>query len=142
MYRLSLIISEVFNKYLPLADQAKVQLNLDFSDTTQQVAHPEAVKHDLDQQLSSALQHAVGGEISVAVTDHAITITDPATVLSPAACALLSNRRVTVKSRTGFGTTVTIQLSTPDRTELPTSAYPQPTPKPKSSSRSTPKKTL
>ena len=85
MYRLSLIISEVFNKYLPLADQAKVQLNLDFSDTTQQVAHPEAVKHDLDQQLSSALQHTVGGEISVAVTNRAITITDAATVLSPAA---------------------------------------------------------
>ena len=142
MYRLSLIISEVFNKYLPLADQAKVQLNLDFSDTTQQVAHPEAVKHDLDQQLSSALQHTVGGEISVAVTDRAITITDVATVLSPAACALLSNRRVTVKSRTGFGTTITIQLSTPDRTESPASTDPQPAPKPQSRSRSTPTKTL
>ena len=126
MYRLSLIISEVFNKYLPLADQAKVQLNLDFSDTTQQVAHPEAVKH----------------EISVAVTDRAITITDAATVLSPAACALLSNRRVTVKSRTGFGTTITIQLSTPDRTESPVSTDPQPAPKPQSRSRSTPTKTL
>lgn len=111
MYRLSLIISEVFNKYLPLADQAKVQLNLDFSDTTKQVQHPEAVKHDLDEQLGSALQHTVGGEISVTVTDHTITITDQETVLSPAACALLSNRRVTVKSRTGFGTTITIQLS-------------------------------
>lgn len=142
MYRLSLIISEVFNKYLPLADQAKVQLNLDFSDTTQQVAHPEAVKHDLDQQLSSALQHTVGGEISVAVTDHAITITDAATVLSPAACALLSNRRVTVKSRTGFGTTITIQLSTPNRTESPASTGPQPVPKSQSRSRSTPDKTL
>lgn len=120
MYRLSLIISEIFTKYLPAATKAKVELNLDFPDTTQTVSQPELIKADLDQQLKSTLQNTHGGEISVSVTRDAIIITDPATTLSPAACALLSSTRVHVKSRTGFGTTVTISLTSPTSPEAPT----------------------
>lgn len=110
MYRLSLIIGEIYNKYLPLAEKDGVRLNLDFSDTTQEIADPERIKQDLDTHLQSALQRTTKDEISIAVTGREIVITDAGTTLSKPACALLSNRFVTVKSRVGFGTTITIAL--------------------------------
>ena len=110
MYRLSLIISEVYNKYLPLAEKGSVSLNLDFSDTTQTVDDPEAIKADLEKHLSSALNRSVNGEISIAVSQDAIAITDSGTTLSKPLCALLSRGRVSVNSRIGFGTTVSISL--------------------------------
>ncbi len=108
MYRLSLIISEIYNKYLPLAEKDGIILNLDFSDTTKEIADPERVKKFLDEHLSSTLQRSDKGEVTIGVDQSAITITDTATTLSHAACALLSNRYIDVTSHVGFGTTVKI----------------------------------
>lgn len=113
MYRLSLIISEVYNKYLPLAEKGRVALNLDFSDTTKTVDDPEAIKADLEKHLSSALDHSISGEVSIAVESDAIIITDSGTTLSKPLCLLLSRGRVNVTSRVGFGTTVRISLLPP-----------------------------
>ncbi len=111
MYRLSLIISEIYNKYLPLAEKDGIILDLDFSDTTKEISDPDRIKQFLDEHLSSALKRSdkgTGGEVTIGVTKEAITITDSATTLSHAACALLSNRYIDVSSRVGFGTTVKI----------------------------------
>ncbi len=113
MYRLSLIISEVYNKYLPLAEKGRVALNLDFSDTTKTVDDPEAIKADLEKHLSSALDRSISGEVSIAVESDAIVITDSGTTLSKPLCSLLSRDRVNVTSRVGFGTTVRISLLPP-----------------------------
>ncbi len=113
MYRLSLIISEVYNKYLPLAEKGRVALNLDFSDTTKTVDDPEAIKADLEKHLGSALDRSVSGEVSIAVESDAIIITDSGTTLSKPLCSLLSRGRVNVTSRVGFGTTVRISLLPP-----------------------------
>lgn len=115
MYRLSLIISEIYNKYLPLAEKGDISLNLDFSDTTQTVTDPESIKADLDKHLGSALSRSERGEISIAVEQNAIIITDSGTILSKPICTLLSKGRVSITSRVGFGTTVRISLlpSTP-----------------------------
>lgn len=108
MYRLSLIISEIYNKYLPLAEKDGIILNLDFSDTTKEIADPERVKQYLDEHLDSTLKRSDKGEVTIGVDKTAITITDSATTLSHTACALLSNRYIDVTSRVGFGTTVKI----------------------------------
>ncbi len=111
MQRLSLIISEIYNKFLPLADNSQVKLSLDFPDTTQTVTDPEAIKTDLETQLNSALSRTKSGEITIAVRKQQIIITDTGTILSKPLCAFMSNSRIQVKSRIGFGTTVTIQLA-------------------------------
>ncbi len=108
MYRLSLIISEIYNKYLPLAEKDGIILNLDFSDTTKEISDPDRIKQFLDEHLSSTLQRSDKGEVTISVDKNAITITDSATTLSRAACALLSNKYIDVSSRVGFGTTVKI----------------------------------
>ncbi len=110
MYRLSLIISEIYNKYLPLAEKDGIILNLDFSDTTKEISNPDRVKQFLDQQLESTLKRSDRGEVTIGVSQDSITITDTATTLSCAACALLSNRFIDVTSRVGFGTTIRIFL--------------------------------
>jgi len=111
MYRLSLIISEIYNKYLPLAEKEGIVLNLDFSDTTKEIPDSDRVKKFLDEQLESTLKNSDHGEVTISVDKEAITVTDTATTLSPSACALLSNRYIDVKSRVGFGTTVRIFFS-------------------------------
>ncbi len=117
MYRLSLIISEIYNKYLPLAEKDGIILNLDFADTTREIADPERVKADLDQTLASILKNTDRGEISLTVNRHEIVVTDTGTLLSRPLCELLSNRYIAVDSRVGFGTTVRIILSKADTAE-------------------------
>lgn len=123
MYRLSLIISEIYNKYLPLAEKDGIILNLDFSDTTKEISDPDRVKQFLDEHLESTLKRSDKGEVTIGVDREAITITDSATTLSHAACALLSNRFIDVKSRVGFGTTIRIFLKP---RELPTTPTTEP----------------
>lgn len=108
MYRLSLIISEIYNKYLPLAEKDGIILNLDFSDTTREISDPDRVKNFLDEHLGDTLKRSDHGEVTIGVDHEAITITDSTTTLSHAACALLSNKFIDVTSRIGFGTTVRI----------------------------------
>ncbi len=124
MYRLSLIISEIYNKYLPLAEKDGIILNLDFSDTTKEISDPERVKKYLDEHLDSTLKRTDKGEVTISVDKTSISITDSGTTLSHSACALLSNRYIDVSSRVGFGTTIKIFLQP---RELPAK---QPGPKP------------
>lgn len=137
MYRLSLIISEIYNKYLPLAEKGNIRLNLDFSDTTKTIDDPETIKADLEKHLSSALSRSDRGEISIAVEEDAMIITDSGTILSKPICALLSKGRVNVSSRVGFGTNVRISLLPSSPESSPEPALPAPAPAPKTS-----KKTL
>lgn len=113
MSRLSSIIGELYNKYLPLVENTQVQLNLDFPNTTQEVDEPEIIKASLDAQLQSALSRTKKGKITIAVRDHAIIISDSDTVLSKPVCAMLSSDNTEVKSRVGFGTTIKIKLKKP-----------------------------
>lgn len=126
MYRLSLIISEIYNKYLPLAEKDGIILNLDFSDATKQISDPDRVKQDLESHLSSALQRSDAGEVTISVDKTAISITDTGTTLSPSTCSLLSNRYIDVSSRVGFGTTVKIFLQPRELPTTPATTKPKP----------------
>ncbi len=120
MYRLSLIIGEIYKKFLPLAEQGKISLNLDFSDTTKEVSDPKEIRAALEQALESAFQRTDRGDISISVSGSEIVISDSGTIISKAACTLLSHGRVQVKSRVGFGTSVHISLAaSPKKDETP-----------------------
>lgn len=110
MYRLSFVISEIYNKYLPLAEKAGISLNLDFPDTTQKIKEPSRVKKHLDTHVDSALKRTLKGEICIEVKKGCVIVRDTGTVLSKPMIEMLSNEHVKVSSRVGFGTTVTISL--------------------------------
>ena len=111
MGKLSTVISKLYQKYQPLASAAKIELDLDIrSDET--IDDEKALSADLEKQLDSALKRAPQGQIKISVRNQKITISDNGTVLSKPVCKLLSNNRIQVKSRTGFGTKVSIDLNT------------------------------
>lgn len=113
MYRLSVIISEVYNKFLPLAEQNGIQLNLDMIDTSIVVEELASIKGDVEKAVSEAIGRSAkseNSEITIQVNGHEIVITDTGTTLSRPVCALLSNKYVDVSSRVGFGTKVRIKL--------------------------------
>lgn len=110
MYRLSFVIHEIYNKYLPLAEKAGISLNLDFPDPTIKVKEPSKVKDKLDKHVDSALKRTLKGEISINVHRGKIIIKDTGTVLSGPMITLLTSEHVSVKSKVGFGTTVTIDF--------------------------------
>lgn len=111
MYRISIIIGEIYSKYLPFAEKNKITLNLDISDPAFTVNEAEKLKDQLDKHLKSALKRSPSGEITIALHDKILSITDNGTILSKPICRLLSHGRINVTSRVGFGTTVNIDLN-------------------------------
>lgn len=111
MYRISIIIGEIYSKYLPFAEKNKITLNLDISDSAFTVNEAEELKNQLDEHLKSALKRTPGGEITIALHDKILSITDNGTILSKPICKLLSRGHINVTSRVGFGTTVSINLN-------------------------------
>lgn len=113
MYRISLIISELYNKYLPSAEKADIRLDLDIIDDqwTTDESDLQELKSDIDKHLKSALKRTPKGEIKISVRPHQIIISDSGTTLSKTACKLLTHGRVSVSSRVGFGTKVSFDFS-------------------------------
>lgn len=110
MYRLSIIINEIYAKYLPVACKAGIVFNLDFPDITLRTDDEDRVKKDVEKTVKKALEKSIKGEITIAVRKGKIIISDTGTVLSKAACALFSGEHIAIKSRVGFGTEVTISF--------------------------------
>ena len=117
MYRLSLVINEIYNKYLPEAIKAGVELNLDFPDPTLRVEAPSRVKKHLDEHVPKAILRVSNadvargsrkrkGEVRISVSKIGVELRDTGTTLSPGVIKLLSSSRVEVKSRVGFGTRI------------------------------------
>lgn len=110
MQRVALILQEIYNHFLPLAQAKEICLDLDLIAPDTVTAELEALQTDIEQALSAAIDRAPKGKILVQLTHHQIIITDTGTTLSSTACALLSTKNITVKSRPGFGTKVTINF--------------------------------
>ncbi len=110
MYRLSLIISEIYNKFLPLAEKNGIQLNLDLIDSDVVTEELTGIKDDVEKAISEAIGRSAQGEIAIQVNRKEIIISDTGTTLSRPVCALLSGKYIDVSSRVGFGTKVRISL--------------------------------
>lgn len=113
MHRISIIINEIYQKFLPIAERSGITINLSCPDPSIEVEDPDQLRADLEESLNSALSRTSAHEIQISVDRYAITITDPETILSKTACALLSRSFLTIDSRVGFGTTISIALHRP-----------------------------
>lgn len=109
--RLSVILSEIYNEFLPKANAAKIQLDLDLGEHESEIEDAEIIRTEINRFLETAAHRSAGGTIKISAgPGKRIAIQDSGTTLSPTACALLSRGRVNAKSRVGFGTTVEIDL--------------------------------
>lgn len=109
MERVSEIISRVYEKYLPKIKAVGITFDLDFPDTTLMTENKERVENDLDKSLKSALMRTKDGKISITIKDGHIIVSDTGLTLDASTCKKLTNDHFKVKSRVGFGTTVTIK---------------------------------
>jgi signal transduction histidine kinase len=109
MARLSEIIENIYQKYFPIVKKLGVSLDIDFPDTTLTIHEKERVEKDLDKSMRSAVKRSRKGRISIIVRPGKIVVQDDGTILSKTTCKLLSTEHISVKSRVGFGTTVTIR---------------------------------
>lgn len=109
MERIADTINKIYQKYLPIVKRLGVSLDIDFPDTTLTIGEKSRIEKELDKSVKNAVSRARGGRITIAVRPSKIVVTDDGTTLSKAACELLSSDHVKVKSRVGFGTTVTIK---------------------------------
>lgn len=108
MVKISEIIETLYQKYFPIVKKLGVSLDVDFPDTTLTIRERERVEKDLDKSLRSAVKRSRHGRISIVIRPGKIIVKDDGTILSKSACDLLTTEHVKVKSRVGFGTTVTI----------------------------------
>lgn len=112
MERITDVVNKIYQKYLPIVKKLGVSLDIDFPDTTLTIGEKskkERVEKALDKSIKNAVSRARGGRITISVRPGKIIVTDDGTTLSKTTCKLLTTEHVKVKSRVGFGTTVTIQ---------------------------------
>ncbi len=109
MERISDTINKMYQKYLPIVKKMGITLDIDFPDTTLTIRERARVEKDLDKILKNAVDRTRHGRITIAVRPGKIIVSDNGTILSKTTCDLLSTEHIKVKSRVGFGTTVTIE---------------------------------
>ncbi len=112
MERVSEVINNIYQKYLPIAKQFGITLDLDFPDITLTVHEKERIKESVDKHMRLAVdrsKNTKNARIIIAVRPGKITITDNGTTFSKSTSELISSEHIKVKSRVGFGTTVTIE---------------------------------
>ena len=110
MERLSEVINKIYLKYLPIVKRIGITLDIDFPDTTLTIRERERVERDLDKAVKSAVSRTKNkGRIVITARPGKVIVTDNGTILSKTTCDLLTTEHIEVKSRVGFGTTVTIK---------------------------------
>lgn len=109
MERISNTIDKIYQKYLPIAKKLGVSLDIDFPDTALKFENKTRIEKDLDKNLKAAISRARGGHVVISVRPSKIVVKDSGLPLTKTACLGLTTEKISVKSRVGFGTTVTIQ---------------------------------
>lgn len=115
--KLATLAQELYQKYLPLAEQLQIRLDFDLSDPHTTTSDATELTQHLSQYLNSALDRSAKGNISLTLTNGKIIIRDDGTVLSKTAKDLIERDNVQVKSRLGFGTTIAIDLASKSSTK-------------------------
>lgn len=116
-------INDLYKKFLPIAEQSGVELNLDYADPTDIDIDVETddpkLKAELEEELRNAITRANRGSVKLKISGGKVTISDTGTTLSHPLCEALSHGRVNVKSRIGFGTQVEFDLTKSKTAEDP-----------------------
>lgn len=107
MYKVSSIISEIYNKYLPLAEQKHIQLNVDLGNNSESTDKPNKVRRSIEEYLDLAMRNSCQNAITIRIKNNHVVIADDK-ILPRSAFAKLDKEQIQVKTRIGFGTTVVI----------------------------------
>lgn len=110
MEKISDSISNICKKYLPKFKEASITFDLDFPDTTITVENKAKIEKDIEKTIKSAISRTKNGQIKLTVKKGEIVITDTGTTIDKTTCKKLCTEHITIKSRVGFGTTVTIKF--------------------------------
>lgn len=103
------IVNNIYQKYLPKVKEVGIVFDIDFPDTTLLVEDAERLEEDLEKTVRSAIKRTKKGQIKITIKKGKFIVSDTGLILSKSACESLSTEHITVKSRVGFGTTVTIK---------------------------------
>ncbi len=109
MKRASEIVGNIYQKYLPKVKAVGITLDVDFPDTTLIIEDSERLEKDLEKSVKSAIARTKSGQIKIAIKNGKFTVSDTGLTLSKSTCDALSTEHIKVKSRVGFGTTITIK---------------------------------
>ena len=111
MYKLALIVNEVYKEGLKLAEESGKEIDLEFFDPGQRIKDRDRVFLALSGAVEAAVKRAKK-HISVKVRKTFISVTDDGRVLPVSELEKISDEElgVTVRSRVGVGTEVTIRL--------------------------------
>jgi signal transduction histidine kinase len=110
MAKVSEIVSKICKKYMPRIREVGISFDLDFPDTTITIENHERVEKDLDRSMKSAIKRTPNGHITLSIKKGEIIISDTGTVVDKTTCKKYTTEHFIVKSRVGFGTTVTIKF--------------------------------
>lgn len=106
----------LYNQLLPRCEAQKIALNLDLPDPTISVSDPENLKKTTKKLVSAAMKRIVRhGTITIAAkkgTKSALilTVKDTGAALDPQERDKLEDDTTTVRSRMGYGTTITVKI--------------------------------
>ena len=119
--KLADVVNPIFREYTPLLRRIGLILDLDLKNPTTPVNNPDALQFELkkyldftltpDKSLSGALRSTPGRIVISDQPAHHLSVKDTSLVISPAQRQALTSKVTSVKSRVGFGTTFTINLS-------------------------------
>ncbi|MBQ3348292.1 hypothetical protein IJG90_02120 [Candidatus Saccharibacteria bacterium] len=111
MEYISEIISQFYQKYLPITQKLHLSLELDFPDTTLTTGSPAQLSRTLDRAMRTMItQSHPGDQIRLAISPRTITLTNNNTILPPSACQNLASTNIRIKSRVGFGTNFILDI--------------------------------
>ncbi len=120
MQNISTIVAELYRTYAPKLTKINYHLDLDIADPSFKPAHPAAIKKacvmyfDFILRASRANHFRGKGNITLGIKQHQFYLKDSLTIMNTdekapfTALATTSHSNITVRSRLGYGTTLTI----------------------------------
>lgn len=112
MVKLADVIEPIYREYTPVLQRAKITLDLDLENPTLELKHPATPEFELKKYLEFTASAGIKqGSIIISSHDDQLIVKDNSLVLSPEQRELFTSKDTSVKSRVGFGTTLSIKLA-------------------------------
>lgn len=111
MVKLSEVIDPIYREYAPILESAGLELGLDVKNPILEVKDPSTIEFELKKYLEWINSNGPRqGKVIIFDQDNKIIIRDSSTVLDSEQINLFISDTVSIKSRVGFGTTISIKL--------------------------------
>ncbi|MBR3220401.1 hypothetical protein IKF76_00840 [Candidatus Saccharibacteria bacterium] len=111
MTKLADIIEPIYREYTPVLQRSKITLDLDLENPILEIKNPATPVAEIKKYLEFvAVSGNRQGNIVISNRGKTVFIKDTTTVLSPEQRQSFTSDITSVKSRVGFGTTLSIKL--------------------------------